>query len=67
MKGFICVYLHPKPNSQALIETKLVANNNGNLKQYLSEYGNPDCFYDWGDDPGFFSATKIFGRPEFAS
>jgi hypothetical protein len=67
VKAFICVYRHLVPSREELQQTRLVARQDPKLQTFLDLYDNPDCFYDWGDDPGFFAASEIFGSPAHAS
>ena len=67
MQAFICVYRHSRPSRRELIRTEEAAANDGRLREFLEHYNDADCHYDWGDDPGFFAATKILGKPSAAS
>ena len=46
---------------------RAAAVNNPSLDRFLQRYDEPDCFYDWGDDPSFFSATESLGDVRQAS
>jgi hypothetical protein len=67
MKAFICVYRQPIVDRKTLQQVKTAATSQPLLQTFLSRYGQPNCFYDWGDDPAFFSATELFGDPRYAS
>jgi hypothetical protein len=67
MKAFVCVYQHPIPSKSAWNKTKNAAANSPQLSEFLDRYHDSDFFYDWGDDPGFFAATKLLGDPTHAS
>jgi hypothetical protein len=67
MKAFICVYRQPAvgPNIRQRVEA--AAMHQPLLQTFLSRYGQPNCFYDWGDDPAFFSATEVFEDASYAT
>jgi len=37
------------------------------LREFLDDYPKLNCFYDWGDDPAFFSAKNLLGDYRFAT
>jgi hypothetical protein len=61
MNAYICVYRHPILDLDHRPSLKLAAASNPILHQYLSMYNNPNCYYDFGDDPSFFAASEILG------
>lgn len=67
MKAFVCVYLHNDPPPNALRLTQASAQKDRVLQRFLAAYGQPNSVLDWGDDPGFFAASAIFGNPAKAS
>jgi hypothetical protein len=67
MKAFICVYQHPIPIRGAWKRTEVAAIDDPHLREFLDRYHEDDFFYDWGDDPAFFAATKQLGNPCTAS
>jgi hypothetical protein len=67
MKAFICVYRQPIVGPKIRQQVEIAAMNQPLLQTFLNRYGQPDCFYDWGDDPAFFAATELFGDPCYAS
>jgi hypothetical protein len=67
VKAYICVYRHGVPSRAELERTRFAANADSRVQCFLDRYDDSDCFYDWGDDPGFFAAEQIFGTAEYAS
>jgi hypothetical protein len=67
MKAFICVYQHPNPSPGSWKRTAVAAGTDPHLAEFLRRYYDDDTFYDWGDDPGFFAATRLLGDPAMAS
>lgn len=67
MKAFVCVYLHNEPSKKAKTLTQAAAVTDPNLRQFLVDYSQPNAFWDWGDDPGFYSASRILDSPLKAS
>jgi hypothetical protein len=67
MKAFVCVYLHYEPSKKAKTLTQAAAATDPNLRQFLADYDRPNAFWDWGDDPGFYSASRILDSPLKAS
>lgn len=61
MRAYVCVYRHPVPRPIDRRRTETTAADNPLLRRYLDLYDRADCFYDWGDDPSFFSAVDILG------
>ncbi len=67
MKAFICVYRHPVPSNADMVKTQKTAEKQPLLRKFLDDYSQPNCFYDWGDDPAFFSAKELLGDFRFAT
>lgn len=67
MKGYVCVYRHIIPARRYRLRTEQAADGNPLLRRYLDQYDNAGCFYDWGDDPSFFSATDLLDDAAHAS
>lgn len=63
MKAFVCVYLHGEPSTQAGKLNQEAANTDAHLQLFLNAYSQPDSFWDGGDDPGFFAASKVLKDP----
>src|SRR5216683_1787219 len=61
MKAYICVYRHPIPRHRDRRLTELAGASNPTLHRFLEVYDDQNCFYDWGDDPGFFAAGELLG------
>ncbi len=59
MRAWVCAYRRPIPRSSDRAKTEEEANGNSFLRRYLDLYGQHDYFYDWGDDPSFYSATEL--------
>ena len=57
MNAYICVYRQINPPPISIRDTANAATKNSHLQQFLNEY--QDSFYDWGDDPSFFSAKYM--------
>ncbi|MDO6435756.1 hypothetical protein Q4E93_34395 [Flavitalea sp. BT771] len=67
MKAFLCVYRHPIIAPRDLRKAQRGAATHPDLQVFLDRYFQPDCRYDWGDDPSFFQATHRLGDPRLAS
>jgi hypothetical protein len=67
MKAFACVYRNFNPPRTARSRTQQAAESDPRLRRFLEQYDEPDCFYDWGDDPSFFLAQEILGDVRRAS
>ncbi|MEP7134794.1 MAG: hypothetical protein ABI904_07650 [Chloroflexota bacterium] len=68
MKAYICVYRHTIPIKTDIARTAKNAEKKQPLiHKFLEEYQKPKCFYDWGDDPAFFSAKEFLGDFRFAT
>lgn len=67
MQVFICVYRQPQVGGPILKKVQAAAVDNPLLQDFLAVYGQAACFYDWGDDPGFFAATRLMGNVNLAS
>jgi hypothetical protein len=67
MKAFICVYQHPIPSKREWRLTESAAADDPLLRDFLARYHDDDFFYDWGDDPSFYSATNVLGDARAAS
>jgi hypothetical protein len=67
MKAFICVYRHPEPRNIDIKRTQQVAEKSPLVQKFLDEYPKPNCFFDWGDDPAFFSANELLGDFRYAT
>jgi len=67
MKAFVCVYRHSNPSPSEWKNTLTAASANPRLQQFMNGYTLPSSYFDWGDDPGFFAASQIFGNPSRSS
>lgn len=67
MKAFVCVYRHSIPNMAELRKVATAAEGQPLIRKFLAEYPNPNCFYDWGDDPAFFCAKELVGNVRSAT
>lgn len=67
MRAYVCVYLHRSPSKREWSQTALAAERDPMLAEFLRNYLTDDSFYDWGDDPAFFSATHRLGTPAGAT
>ncbi|MHB8544257.1 MAG: ISAzo13-like element transposase-related protein, partial [Leptospirales bacterium] len=65
MKAFVCVYRHKKPKPQDWKNTEEANRSDPYINEFLDSY--EASFFDWGDDPGFFSANKQLNTPCLAS
>lgn len=61
------MYRHSIPNRKEWDLTWARASTQPLLQKFLDRYGQPDCYYDWGDDPSFFAASEILGSAESAT
>lgn len=59
MKAYICVYRNFAPDEVHRRRTSEAAASDPNLRRFLTDYA--DGFFDWGDDPSFFSAQTFIG------
>lgn len=67
MQMFVCVYRHSRPKVAELRKTAEAATHDNLLQEFLACYEDENNYYDWGDDPGFFAASKLIGDPCAAS
>src|SRR5215217_9073404 len=59
MRAWVCVYRHPIPPRSDRAKTERAADSKSFLRRYLDLYDRQDYFYDWGDDPSFYSAMEL--------
>jgi hypothetical protein len=64
---YVCVYCRYVPTPIQWRKTVELARSDKRLAQFLDEYWGSDSFYDWGDDPSFFSAREVLGDASRAS
>ncbi len=64
--AYVCVYRHFFPPPKAIAATRQAAANDRELLRFIDDYVAGRSYYDWGDDPSFFSAERHQGGPEFA-
>lgn len=62
MRAYVCVYRHPIPRPIDRRRTEKTAAADQFLRRYLDLYDRADHFYDWGDDPSFYSAIETLGE-----
>lgn len=67
MRAYVCVYRHSTPLRSERNQTEAAAPDNALLRRYLDRYDEPDCFYDWGDDPSFYCASELLGDARMAT
>src|SRR6266446_6512709 len=65
-KVYVCVYRHYFPTKAEVAATRLIAAKDPKLARFIDEYTNGTSYFDWGDDPSFYSAIHMQGRPEYA-
>lgn len=66
MTVYLCVYRQVFPRSERLLlKATLAAAKYADIAELLASY-DAGSFYDWGDDPSFFSASWIQGSPSYA-
>jgi hypothetical protein len=56
VNAYLCTYRHKRPKRKELEDTKKEAKRDPLLRELLDGYH--DGYYDWGDDPSFFSAQR---------
>ena len=64
-RGYACVYRRKLISRSDWQRTEDLAESDPNLKRFLREY--LDSFYDWGDDPAFFSGKTFEGNARYAT
>ena len=57
--AYICVYKKPLKTSVRKTRKEAEAAGNQALLDFLNEYGEDSCFFDWGDDPAFFASQRF--------
>ncbi len=72
MKCYVCVYRQPSPERLRWERTLKKSAGKPGLRKYVELYRSGfepggACFYDWGDDPGFFAAEEFLGDANRAS
>lgn len=67
MTVFVATYRKFSPPARDVARTRANVKNSDILSRFLELYARPDVFLDWGDDPGFWSATTVFGDVRRAS
>lgn len=66
MTAYLCVYRQVIPNDERrLLGATLAAAEHEDIAELLASY-EAGSFYDWGDDPSFFSASLLQGDPAYA-
>lgn len=67
--AYVWVYRRPlsRPELKYRKQTRTVSRRNAALREFLREYRRKDRYYDWGDDPSFFSAERFLGDVRRAS
>lgn len=58
-KAIACVYRHSVPSPRSWRETERSQERNPLVGRFLNRYWDEDCFYDWGDDPGFLPPRRF--------
>ena len=64
---YICVYRHFFPSPKNFRLTREQAPKRANLDLFLDSYSSNSSYYDWGDDPSFFSALNTQGSVSHAA
>jgi len=64
--AYVCVYRHFFPSTRDIVATQTAAVTDPKLLRFLALYPGASSFYDWGDDPSFYSALCTQGDPAFA-
>jgi len=67
MKGFACAYRHFLQTPANRRRTEQEAGGDELTQRFLDRYDQPDCYYDWGDDPSFFASQELLGDTRLAS
>ena len=58
---YVCVYRRRVPTPSEWRKSVKLARSDKRLARFLDEYWRCDSFYNWGDDPSFFSAREVLG------
>lgn len=67
MKAYACVYRRCRATGREIEQTRIAATADPLLARFLEEYSEAACYWDWGDDPSFFSALHRLGDVRAAS
>ena len=65
MTAYICTYRRATPSQKERLQTEAAATRDPLLQAFLERYDK--SYYDWGDDPSFFSAQHRLGDVRKAS
>ncbi len=65
MNAYLCTYRRVEPNLRSRRRTEADAAQDPFLRAFLKDYD--ESYYDWGDDPSFFSARSFLGDVNRAS
>lgn len=65
-RAYVCVYRHFFPPPRAIADTRLAAARDPALLSFVDQYVAGTSYFDWGDDPSFFSAQQIQGSFAYA-
>ena len=69
MSAYVCVYRHFFPPKSAITATRVAAayDRDRDLMRFIDDYEAGNSYFDWGDDPSFFSAQRTQGSAEHAA
>lgn len=67
MNAYLCVYRRRVQSTTNRVKTEKAAFNDATLQAFLRCYSADDSYYDWGDDPSFFSAVHRLGDAQRAT
>jgi hypothetical protein len=66
-KAYVCVYRHFPQKVKDIDATRCTAAADVFIEEFLNSYPNEESYYDWGDDPSFYSAECTLGSVEHAA
>jgi hypothetical protein len=64
---YVAVYRRAIPSRAEWEATLHAGQTNLELGRFLGSYLDANSYFDWGDDPSFFSAIAAFGDARLAS
>lgn len=67
--AYVCVYRHFQPSPKAIRDTLTIAVTAPDplLSGFVHAYTEGTSYFDWGDDPSFFSAQHFHGSSAYAA
>ncbi|WP_334188367.1 hypothetical protein [Noviherbaspirillum sp.] len=65
-RAYVCVYRNYTPKEKEVVDTLAGGIHDPHLASFINDYVTGSTYYDWGDDPSFYSARCFQGCAEHA-